>query len=102
MTKVVGFRENMVESIITVIFCHPDKGVGAPTKKCVFVHFFRSKLKTEPTLREQKLKVRSLNVGSEFDFVQWKGSKFDFIDFGAKFPSKYQKITFLGPFFARN
>ena len=30
MTKVVGFRENMVESIITVIFCHPDQGVGVP------------------------------------------------------------------------
>ena len=41
----------------------------------VFGLFFRSKLKTEPTFREQKLKVRSLDVGSEFDFEQWKGSK---------------------------
>jgi len=56
----------------------------------VFRLFFRSKLKTEPTFREQKLKVCSLDVGSEFDFEQWKGLKFDFIDFVAKFPSKYQ------------
>ena len=45
------------------------------SKYGVFGHIFRSKLKTEPTFREQKLKVRSLKVGSEFDFEQRNGSK---------------------------
>jgi len=62
------------------------------TRKSRFWALFCSKLKTEPTFREQKFKVCSLNVGSEFDFEQRKGSKFDFIDLAPNSRQNTRKI----------